>query len=151
MQGLFGLQWNADRQLDASADQLLQRPCQLYVQPSRFACIWIRGADGWCGANSGPSGGNRAGGSGGGRGGSPLAGGPGGVRGGFGPGNTSSGHRYTFTLGAQAFNLFNVVPLGTPTSTLTSSRFGQYTTLAAGPFSSSTAVRRITLQASFNF
>jgi hypothetical protein len=102
-------------------------------------------------ANSGPSGSNRAGGSGGGRGGSPLAGGPGGVRGGFGPGNASSGHRYTFTLGAQAFNLFNVVPLGTPTSTLTSSRFGQYTTLAAGPFSSSTAVRRITLQAAFNF
>jgi Carboxypeptidase regulatory-like domain len=102
-------------------------------------------------ANSGSSGGNRGGGSGGGRGGSPLAGGPGGVRGGFGPGNASSGHRYTFTLGAQAFNLFNVVPLGTPTSTLTSSRFGQYTTLAAGPFSSATAVRRITLQASFNF
>jgi Carboxypeptidase regulatory-like domain len=102
-------------------------------------------------ANSGSSGNNRSGGSGGGRGGSPLAGGPGGVRGGFGPGNASSGHRYTFTLGAQAFNLFNVVPLGTPTSSLSSPRFGQYTTLAAGPFSSATAVRRITLQAAFTF
>ncbi len=61
--------------------------------------------------NSGSSGGSRSGGSGGGRGGSPVAGGPGGVRGGFGQGNVSSGHRYTFTLGAQAFNLFNVVPL----------------------------------------
>jgi hypothetical protein len=78
-------------------------------------------------------------------------GGGGGGRGGFGPGNASSGRRYTFTLGAQAFNLFNVVPYGTPTSSLSSPRFGQFTTLAAGPFSSATAVRRITLQATFNF
>lgn len=104
-------------------------------------------------ANSTSSGSNRPGGPGGPGGGGPRAGGPGGTRGGFGPGNgsVSSGHRYTFTLGGQAFNLFNVVPLGTPTSSLTSPRFGQYTTLAAGPFSSATAVRRITLQATFNF
>jgi hypothetical protein len=66
-------------------------------------------------------------------------------------GGGSSGHRYTLTIGAQAFNLFNMVPYGTPTSTLSSPRFGQFTTLATGPFSSATAVRRITLQATFNF
>jgi hypothetical protein len=76
-----------------------------------------------------------------------------GPRGGFGPMGmgASSGHRYTFTLGAQAMNLFNMVPYGTPTSSLNSPRFGQFTTLATGPFSSQTAVRRIMLQASFNF
>lgn len=68
----------------------------------------------------------------------------------MGPG-ASSGHRYTMTLGAQAFNLFNIVPYGTPTSSLSSPRFGQFTTLATGPFSSQTAVRRITLQLTFNF
>jgi hypothetical protein len=106
------------------------------------------------GASSGQEGGSgRHGGSGvGGSGGGGLrAGGPGGVRGGFGPQGSSSGHRYTFTLGAQAFNLFNVIPFGTPTSSLSSPRFGQFTTLAAGPFSSATASRRITLQATFNF
>lgn len=78
--------------------------------------------------------------------------GPGGPGGGpMGMGGTSSGHKYTFTLGAQAFNLFNMVPYGTPTSSLSSPRFGQFTTLATGPFSSQTAVRRIMLQASFNF
>jgi hypothetical protein len=69
----------------------------------------------------------------------------------MGMGGGNSGHRYTFTLGAQAMNLFNMVPYGTPTSSLNSPRFGQFTTLATGPFSSQTAVRRIMLQASFNF
>ncbi|MDE3105493.1 MAG: carboxypeptidase regulatory-like domain-containing protein [Acidobacteriota bacterium] len=80
-------------------------------------------------------------------------GGPGGGRGG-GPmmfGGGSSGHRYTLNIGAQAFNLFNMVPYGSPTSVLNSPRFGQVTSLSSGPFSSATAVRRITLQASFNF
>ncbi|NYF88784.1 carboxypeptidase regulatory-like domain-containing protein [Tunturiibacter empetritectus] len=102
-------------------------------------------------ATSGSGPGGPVGGPGGGPGGGPRAGGPGGVRGGFGPQGASSGHRYTFTLGAQAFNLFNVIPYGTPTSSLSSPRFGQFTTLAAGPFSSATASRRITLQATFNF
>jgi hypothetical protein len=83
-------------------------------------------------------------------------GGPGGGRDGFGGGRggfggSSSGHRYTLTLGAQASNLFNMVPYATPTSSLSSSRFGQFTTLSPQPFSSGTAVRAITLQASFNF
>jgi len=91
-----------------------------------------------------PGSGGRSGG--GGRGGSGgFGGGP------MGMGGGNSGHRYTFTLGAQAMNLFNMVPYGTPTSSLNSPRFGQFTTLATQPFSSQTAVRRITLQASFNF
>jgi hypothetical protein len=93
------------------------------------------------GGRGGPGGPGAFGRGGGGR-------GPGGR--GFGSG-ANSGHRYTMTLGAQAFNIFNIVPYGTPTSSLSSPRFGEYTTLAAGPFSSATAVRRITLQAAFNF
>ena len=91
-------------------------------------------------------GGNRASaGGGGGR------GGPGGGGGPFGMGPANSGHKYSLTFGAQAFNIFNVIPYGTPTSSLSSPRFGEFTTLATGPFSSSTAVRRIILQSSFNF
>jgi hypothetical protein len=99
------------------------------------------GGGGLAGAGRGPGGG------GGGRGGSGGGGGGGG--GGFGGG--SSGHRYTVTLGAQISNLFNIVSYGTPTSTLSSSRFGQFTTLAGGTFGNGTAVRAITFQASFNF
>jgi hypothetical protein len=95
--------------------------------------------------NGGGGGGGRSGGGGGGRGGGGMGGGP------MGMGGGNSGHKYTFTIGAQAMNLFNMVPYGTPTSSLNSPRFGQFTTLATGPFSSQTAVRRITLQASFNF
>ncbi|HEU5340668.1 carboxypeptidase-like regulatory domain-containing protein [Edaphobacter sp.] len=72
----------------------------------------------------------------------------GGGRGGFGG---SSGHKYNFTLGAQISNLFNMVPYGTPTAWLSSSRFGQFTSLAGRPFASGTAVRTIMLQGSFNF
>lgn len=96
------------------------------------------------GASGGSRGGPRGGG-GHGRGGD----GPGGFGGG---GGTNTGHRYNLTLGAQGFNIFNVVPYGTPNSVVSSgTRFGQFTTLAGGPFSSSTAVRRITLQANFTF
>jgi hypothetical protein len=94
--------------------------------------------------------GGQGGGPGGPRGPGGRGGGGGGGRGPMGMGG-SSGHRYSLTLGAQAFNIFNVIPYGTPTSSLSSPRFGQFTTLATGPFSSATAVRRITLQASFNF
>jgi hypothetical protein len=103
------------------------------------------GQGGSGGGHGGPGGGGRGGPGGGGRG----PGGPGG--GPMGMGATNSGHRYSLTFGAQAFNIFNVIPYGTPTSTLSSPRFGEFTTLATGPFSSSTAVRRITLQASFSF
>ena len=89
-------------------------------------------------------GGPRGGGPGGG---GPGGGGPGGGRGGSG---SNTGRRYNFTIGAQAFNLFNAVPYGTPNSIINSG-FGRFTTLAGGPFSTSTAVRRVTLQASFTF
>ena len=88
--------------------------------------------------------------------GGPGGGGRGGPGGGFGGGpmgmgGGGSGHRYTLTLGAQASNLFNMVPYATPTSSLSSPRFGQFTALSPFPFSNGTAVRSITLQASFNF
>ena len=85
----------------------------------------------------------------------PAAGPGGGGRGsgGGGPfgGGTTTRHRYNFTIGAQGFNLFNVIPYAQPVGVLASPRFGQFTSLQGGPFSSATAVRRIVLQASFNF
>ncbi len=99
------------------------------------------------GGQAGGPGGPGRGGPGGGHGG-PGGGGPGG-RGGFGGVNT--GHRYNLNLGALSNNLFNNVNYGTSTSTLTSPRFGQFTTLAGGPFSNGAAVRQIILQASFTF
>ena len=93
--------------------------------------------------------GNRGGqgGFGGGRGG-PGGGGPGG---GFGGGGSSTGRRYNFSLGLQAMNLFNNSDLAPPNSTLLSQLFGQSTQLQGGPFTTNAAVRRISLQASFNF
>ena len=85
-------------------------------------------------------------------------GGPGGGRGpgggghGGGPGgNASSGKRYNLGLGLQAQNVFNVADLSTPVGTLTSPSFGTSTSLAGGPFTSSSAVRRIQFQATFSF
>ena len=77
--------------------------------------------------------------------------GPGGGGGPFGMGGASTRHRYNVTIGAQAFNIFNVIPYAQPVAVLASPRFGEFTSLQGGPFSSATAVRRITLQASFNF
>jgi len=100
-----------------------------------------RAAGGGPGGPGGPGGHEGRGGGGGGR-------GFGGGRGGFGGG---SGHRYTFTLGAQISNLFNMVPYAGATNSLTSARFGQFTTLAGRPFTNGTAVRSVMLQGSFNF
>jgi hypothetical protein len=108
--------------------------------PKTEAAAGAQGGD--RGNRNGPGG--RGGPGGGGRGG-PGGGGP------MGMGASNSGHKYSVTFGAQAFNVFNVIPYGTPTSTLSSPRFGEFTTLATGPFSSATAVRRITLQAAFSF
>lgn len=102
--------------------------------------------------NEPPAGARGAGGPGGpggrgGRGGGPGGGGP---SGGF--GGSSTGRRYNLTLGAQGSNIFNQVPYGTPNSVVSSAQqFGRFTTLAGRPFSSSTAVRQITLQANFTF
>ncbi|GAC1418830.1 MAG: hypothetical protein NVSMB62_10950 [Acidobacteriaceae bacterium] len=82
-------------------------------------------------------------------------GGHGGGRGGdFGGGRSGSntGRKYNLSVGAQAFNLFNQVPYGTPDGTLTSSLFGRSKSLQNnGPFSSANAVRRVNFQLNFSF
>ena len=100
-------------------------------------------AAGAAGGSNGPGGGGP-----GGRGGrGPGGGGPGG---GFGVSNT--GRRYNLSLGAQGSNIFNQVPYGTPNSVVSSAaQFGRFTTLAGRPFSTSNAVRQVTLQANFTF
>jgi len=109
------------------------------------------------GFGGGPGGGGPRGGGGGGFGGG--GGGPRGGGGGFGGGRGSNtGHKYNLTIGAQAQNLFNEVPYGTPVSQLNNSRFGQQITLGGGGRGGGggfggggNAVRQITLQANFSF
>jgi hypothetical protein len=107
------------------------------------------------GAPSGPGAfggmGGRPGGGGGGGGRGGGFGGPGGPGGGFGSG---SDRKYTLTIGAQAQNLFNQVPYGTPVSTWinpTNTQFGTTHGLGGGPFGGGNAVRTIMLQANFTF
>ena len=118
------------------------------------------GAAGVQGGGGGGGRGNRGGG-GGGRG----PGGPGGP-GGFG-GGISSGHKYTFNVGAQIQNLFNYVPYANPNGSLSAytpnnpgtNLFGRSTSLlsglggpnAGGNGSATSAVRTVTLQLNFNF
>jgi hypothetical protein len=97
------------------------------------------------GGQGGPGGGGRHGGGGGGG-----RGGPGGP-GGFGGGGSSTGRRYSVAFGINVQNLFNNRDLATPLSNFTSPRFGQSTQLVGGPFTQESAVRRMSLQASFNF
>jgi hypothetical protein len=83
-------------------------------------------------------------------------GGPGdrGPRGGGGrgmDGGAPNNNRYNLTFGVSARNIFNNVNLATPIGNLSSPLFGQANGLAGGPYSSSTANRRIDLQVSFNF
>ena len=104
------------------------------------------------GRNRGGPGGGMSGGGGPGGGGPGGGGGRGGGGGGpMGGGGTNTGHRYNLTLGASAQNLFNVVPYSNPIGTLSNPHFGTITSIAGRPFSSGTAVRSITLQATFNF
>jgi hypothetical protein len=84
--------------------------------------------------------------------------GPGGPRGGGGGGGRGGGmdsaannSRYTLMFSVSARNVFNNVNLATPIGNLSSPLFGQANGLAGGPYSSSTANRRIDLQVSFNF
>jgi len=75
---------------------------------------------------------------------------------------SNTGHKYNLTIGAQAQNLFNQVPYGTPVSSLSNPRFGQSISLGGfygggggrgggGGGGGSNSVRRIMLQASLNF
>jgi hypothetical protein len=103
------------------------------------------------GAN-GPGGGGTFGrgpGGGGGRGGfGGRGGGPGG-----GPGQDAgaSNRRYSLTLAVSGRNIFNNVNVALPVGDLSSPLFGQSNGLAGGPYGSSTANRRIDLQATFTF
>jgi len=105
------------------------------------------------GGQRGPGGPGGMGGAGGGGHEHGGGGGRGGGGGGFGGGGggSSTGQRYNFALGFQVQNLFNNKDLAPPNGTLLSQQFGQQTQLAGGPFTSNAAVRRISLQASFNF
>jgi hypothetical protein len=87
--------------------------------------------------------------------GGPGGGGPGGM---FGGGGANTGRRYNLTFGAQFMNLFSTENLSTPVGVLRStSLFGHSTQLAGGNgngnglFSTNSALRRIMLQATFNF
>jgi uncharacterized membrane protein YgcG len=98
------------------------------------------------GGPGGPGGGGPPG---GGRGGGGRGGGGGG--GGRFGGGTSTGKRYNLGVGLQVQNLFNNEDLSTPQGALSSAEFGKSTQLAVGPYTTSSALRRISLQASFNF
>jgi hypothetical protein len=84
---------------------------------------------------------------GGGRGGGGFGGGRGGGLG----GGESSGQRYSLTFSVSARNIFNNVNLGLPVGNLSSPFFGTSNALAGQPYSSSSANRRIDLQATFTF
>jgi hypothetical protein len=75
----------------------------------------------------------------------------GGGFGGRGMDGGGSNNRYSLTFSVSARNVFNNVNLATPIGNLSSPLFGQANGLAGGPYSSSTANRRIDLQVSFNF
>jgi Carboxypeptidase regulatory-like domain len=100
------------------------------------------GPGGSGGGNRGGGGGGRGGGAGGGR------GGPGG--GGFG-GGPSTGKRYNLAFGVQVQNLFNNEDLAVPQGVLSSTNFGLSTQIYGQQYTTSSALRRITLQTSFNF
>lgn len=95
----------------------------------------------------GPGGPSGPGGPGGGSGGGPGRGGPGG----FGGGGANSGKRYNLAIGAQIQNVFNDANRSTPVGTLTSPSVGTSTSLANGPFTGASALRRISFQGSFSF
>ncbi|WP_446741818.1 TonB-dependent receptor domain-containing protein [Silvibacterium acidisoli] len=114
----------------------------------------------------GPGGGGGGhGGGGGGQGGPPGGGlGPGGLSGNQGgPGGPGGRHggqgqqqgpthgRYTLTLNAQALNLFNDINLAPPTGVLGSPEFGKSNALQQGIFGTSSASRRVYVQAVFSF
>ena len=75
----------------------------------------------------------------------------GGDRGGGMFGGGANNNRYNLTFSVAARNIFNNVNVATPIGNLSSPLFGEANALAGGPYSSSTANRRIDLQVSFNF
>lgn len=70
---------------------------------------------------------------------------------GHGFGQVSTGRRYNLSVGLQVQNLFNNEDLAPPQGILSASDFGQSTQISGGPFTTNSALRRITLQTSFYF
>ena len=70
---------------------------------------------------------------------------------GFGGGGASSGKRYNFALGVNLQNLFNNEDLAPPVGILSSNDFGRSLQVNGQPYTTNSALRRISLQASFNF
>jgi len=77
-------------------------------------------------------------------------------------GSANTGRKYSIDFSAQFLNLFNNVDYGPPSGNIIptpnaagfyvpDARFGKSTSLAGGIFSSGSAVRRIFVQASFEF
>jgi Carboxypeptidase regulatory-like domain len=114
----------------------------------------------------GGGGGGRGGGGGGfggGFGGGPFGGGGGGPRGLGGGGTNANAKKYSLNFNVQALNLFNDIDLGKPVGgiepTFNSStglygpgaQFGRSNGLANGIFSTSSAARRVFVQAAFQF
>lgn len=78
-------------------------------------------------------------------------------------GGSNTGRKYSLQFSVEALNLFNNVDYGTPSGTLIptpaqssgqfvpDTRFGRSTSLTGGIFSSGSAVRRIFVQAAFEF
>jgi hypothetical protein len=90
-----------------------------------------------------------AGGGGGENGGHGDHGNHGGGHGGFGP--ITTGRRYNLAFGVQVQNLFNNEDLSVPQGILNASNFGQSTQIYGQPYTTTSALRRITLQTSFYF
>ena len=91
----------------------------------------LAGPGGGRGAGGGGGGGG-FGGGGGGRGGGGMGGGGGARGGGGGRGGAASGKKYSLTATVNARNFVNHVNLGAPTGLITSSFFGQSTSIAGG-------------------
>ena len=70
---------------------------------------------------------------------------------GHGFGGTSTGRRYSMAVGVNVQNLFNNEDLANPIAILSSTHFGQSINLEGGAYTQQSAVRRLSLQASFNF
>jgi uncharacterized membrane protein YgcG len=97
------------------------------------------------GGAGGPGGGH---GPGGGRG--PGGGGFGGMGGPIGLGSATN-RRYSLTFSVNARNVFNNINYAPLVGNLSSPLFGQPNAIAGGPYGSSSAPRKIELQAMFNF
>jgi hypothetical protein len=158
--GVVTTPWGIFNINPGSGDQIIPRnygrgPAQFNVN-MRLMRTWGFGKKGESGPGDfGPGGGGR-----GGRGPGGMMGGPGmmGGRGGMGRGGpfgaTSTGKRFNLTFSISARNLFNRVNLATPVGNLSSTFFGESTSLASGFGSMGSSVasnRRIDMQLRFTF